>query len=362
MTRSIARWLIPIIPLFVSSCTRAEKFDLARLKASEGFHISVFAQAPNARMMAFSPGGTLLVTETGDGNVVALVDSKHTGHSERTVTVLSDLDAPHGIAFQNGKLYVAETNAVRRYDWDEANLRATNGQLIAKLPGSGEHFTRSIVFANGKMYVSAGSPCNVCKPDDPHRAAVMEFNEDGSSERVFASGLRNAVGLVLNADTHTIWTTENGRDWLGDNLPPDEINDLGKQGGNFGWPYCYGNRVPDPSQSSSYDCAATIPPKVEIQAHSAPLGLTQYEGTMFPAQYRGNLFVALHGSWNRSVPTGYKVVRIKLDQSGQVQDGPEDFITGFISPGEKRKGVYMGRPVGLVVGPDGALYISDDFA
>ena len=154
-----------------------------------------------------------------------------------------------------------------------------------------------------------------------------------------------------------------GRDWLGDNLPPDEINDLGQNGGNFGWPFCYGNRIPDRSQTKGDDdrCKGTIPPKVEIQAHSAPLGMAFCTATMFPDEYRGNIFLALHGSWNRSVPTGYKVVRVKLNDKGEPQ-GTEDFITGWIKPGETEKGVWMGRPVGIVVGPEGAMYISDDSA
>jgi glucose/arabinose dehydrogenase len=163
----------------------------------------------------------------------------------------------------------------------------------------------------------------------------------------------------VNPKTNTIWSTDNGRDWLGDNLPPEEVNDLGS-GGNFGWPYCYGNRVSDRSQSKDYDCSKTIAPKVQMQAHSAPLNLIFYQGNMFPAEYRDNLFVTFHGSWNRSVPSGYKVVRIKIDDKGQPQGPPEDFLTGFVRPGETQKGVWMGRPVGLAIGPEGALYVSDD--
>ena len=191
---------------------------------------------------------------------------------------------------------------------------------------------------------------------------MTEYNDDGSGQRTFASGLRNAVGLAVNPKTNTIWATDNGRDWLGDDLPPEEVNDLGANGGNAGWPYCYGNRIPDGSQSKTYDCSKTIAPAVEMQGHSAPLGLLFYNGEMFPAEYRGNLFVTFHGSWNRSVPTGYKVVRIKINDKGETQEPPEDFISGWIRPGETKKGVWMGRPVGLIVGADGALYVSDDSA
>ncbi len=344
-------WISGLLPLLLLSCTHAEKLDLARLKLPPGFHISVFAEVPHARQMAFSPGGALLVTDMSDGSVLALPDPRHTGRAERTVTVLSDLNAPHGIAFHNGKLYVAEINAVRRYDWDEAQLRAGNGQKIADLPGSGGgHSTRTLLFFNGKMYVAVGSSCNVCLEEDPRRAAVSEYNEDGSGGgRIFTSGLRNAVGLAVNPKSSTIWATDNGRDWLGDDRPSEEINDLGPQGGNAGWPYCYGNRVPDPRYGKDYDCSKTIAPKVEMQAHSAPLGLLFYEGKMFPGEYQGSLFVTFHGSWNRSVPTGYKVVRIRMSEKGEPLGPPEDFITGWLKPDETRKGVWMGRPVAGVV-------------
>ncbi len=358
------RQVIALVPFVLVLSAFAEKtpFDLNKLKAPEGFHISVFAEVDGARLMAFSPGGTLLVTAAGEGTVVALPDPKHTGKADRVVTVLRDLNEPHGIAFYQGKLYIAENNRVRCYDWDEANLRASNPKLITELPAGGGHSTRTLLFHAGKMYVSAGSSCNVCIEQDPRRATVMEFNPDGSGQKIFAKGLRNAVGMAVNPKTDTIWVTVNGRDWLGDDLPPEVILDLGKNGGDGGWPYCYGDRVPDPNFTKPGDnrCQDVLRPKVQMQAHSAPLGLAFYEGTMFPPEYRNNIFVAFHGSWNRSVPAGYKVVRIKLDDKGQPQGGAEDFITGWLAPGETKKGRWMGRPVGVVFGSDGSMYLSDD--
>ena len=369
MHRSPLKQSFTFLRLLLTIClvgfAHAEKtpFDLKQLKLPAGFHITVFADnIDSARMLTFSPGGVLLVSESGEGKVVALPDPQHTGKAARVATVLSGLKEPHGIAFYQGKLYVAENNRVRRYDWDETNPRATNPTQIADLPGGGGHSTRSIVFHGGKMYISAGSSCNVCIEKDSRRAAVMEFNPDGSGQRIFAKGLRNAVGIAVNPKTDTVWVTVNGRDWLGEDLPPETIYDLGKDGGDAGWPYCYGDRIPDPNFTKPGDnrCASVLEPKVQMQAHSAPLGLTFYEGSMFPPEYRNSVFVAFHGSWNRSIPTGYKVVRVKLDDKGQPVGGAQDFVTGWLAPGETRRGRWMGRPVGIAFGGDGSMYVSDD--
>jgi glucose/arabinose dehydrogenase len=351
--------------LLLATFSSAEQtpFSLKQLHLPDGFHIAVFADnIDSARMLTFTPGGVLLVSESGEGKVVALPDPKHTGKAAREVDVLSGLNEPHGIAFYQGKLYVAENDKVRRYDWDESNLRATNPAKLADLPTGGGHSTRSILFHGGKMYISAGSSCNVCIEKDPRRATVMEFNPDGSGQKIFAKGLRNAVGLAENPKTDTVWVTVNGRDWLGDDLPPETIYDLGKNGGDAGWPYCYGDRVPDSNFTKAGDnrCASVLEPKVQMQAHSAPLGLAFYNETMFPPDYRNNIFVAFHGSWNRSVPTGYKIVRVKLDDNGQPVGGAQDFITGWLAPGETKHGRWMGRPVGIAFAADGSMYLSDD--
>jgi glucose/arabinose dehydrogenase len=358
-------WLLLLLSFFVATLARAEQtpFDLSKLRLPDDFHISVFADnIDSARMLTYSPGGVLLVSESGEGKVVALPDPSHTGKAARVVNVLSGLNEPHGIAFYQGKFYVAENDKVRRYDWDEANLRATNPTKLADLPGRGGHSTRSIVFHGGKMYISAGSSCNVCVEKDPRRAAVMEFNPDGSGQKIFAKGLRNAVGIAENPKTDTVWVTVNGRDWLGDDLPPETIYDLGKDGGDGGWPYCYGDRIPDSNFTRAGDnrCQSVLKPEVQMQAHSAPLGLAFYEGSMFPPDYRNNLFAAFHGSWNRSVPTGYKIIRVKLDDKGQAIGGAQDFITGWLAPGETKHGRWMGRPVGIAFGADGSMYVSDD--
>jgi glucose/arabinose dehydrogenase len=305
-----------------------------------------------------------VATSQQEGTVTAFPDPQHGGRAARAVELLNGLNAPHGIAFHNGKLYIAETDKVVRYDWDESqgSIRGSRPQVMARVPGGGMHFTRTLLFANGKMYVSAGSSCNVCE-DEPGRAAVSELNEDGSGGHIFARGLRNAVGLALSPQTHTVWASVNGRDWLGDNLPPEIIADLGTRGGDWGWPYCYGNRIPDLkySRDAPAHCASVMLPIFSFQAHSSPLGMAFYTGNMFPAEYHNDLLLALHGSWNRSIPTGYKVVRIRIDKNGKPL-GMEDFITGWLAPGERRKGVWMGRPVDVAIGPEGAVYVSDDSA
>jgi len=351
-----------LVTLALAACAPASTADVSQLKLPAGFRIELFsATGSTPRLMAFSPGGVLLTTATSDGKVLALPDPQKSGKAQRIVTVLSDLDAPHGIAFHKGALYVTQGGDVVRYDWDEAALKASNPRTIVQVPRGGGHFTRTLLFHSGKMYVSVGSSCNVCAEKDERRAAVLEFNEDGTGQRIFAKGTRNSVGLAVSPQTGTVWATDNQRDWLGDDIPPEEVNDLGAGGGDFGWPYCYSKRIADLeySRDAAKRCPSTVPPKVEMQAHSAPLGLAFYTGTAFPAEYRGNLFVAFHGSWNRSVPTGYKVVRIKLDAAGNPQ-GIEDFVSGWIRPGETQRGAWSGRPVGVMVAPDGSLYISDD--
>lgn len=308
-------------------------------------------------MMAWSPGGVLLVSDTDAGNVVALPDRDKNGKADENVRVLSDLRRPHGIAFHEGKLYVACEDKVVRYDWNEEQLRATNPQTITRTP-TGGHSTRTILFGpNGKLYLSIGSSCNVCEEKDQRRAAVLEMNPDGSGERIFGRGLRNAVGLTWNEKTGSIWATENGRDMLGEDLPPEEINDLGKNGGDFGWPYCYGNRHPSPEYNNQERCDSTVPPVVEMQAHSAPLGLAFVRGNQFPAEYRDDLFVAFHGSWNRSIPTGYKVVRIHWTGN---RPHVEDFITGWLRSGATTRRGVSGRPVDVSFGADGSMYVTDD--
>jgi glucose/arabinose dehydrogenase len=343
-----------VIGLLFLTSSREAFSSIDEIRLPEGFKIEVFASGLGSpRFMAFSPDGVLFATIIGSGTVVALPDTDNHGKADKVITFVKGLNHPHGIAFYKGYLYIGETNQIVRFKYNGFNSSPGKKEVIVSNPSTGVHFTRTVGFGpDGKMYVSIGSSCNICEEKDERRAAILQFSFDGSEGKIFAKGLRNAVGITWNPETKEIWVTENGRDLLGDDLPPDEIN-IVKVGGNYGWPYCYGDRVPDPKFNKPELCKNTITPVLELQAHSAPLGLRFYTGKLFPKQYWGDLFVAFHGSWNRSTPTGYKVVRIKI-KDGKTES-IEDFATGWLQ-GNKA----WGRPVDVVVGPDGSLYISDD--
>ena len=322
------------------------------LKLPPGFSIGIFARGlPGARVLALDPGGHLLVSLTSQGRVVALPDKNGDGVADAVVTVLDGLNQPHGLAFEPGeepRLYVAETGQVTAYDYDPEQLKATGEQKIADLPPGGRHFTRSLVFLpssrDHRLLISVGSSCNACEEKDPRRAKILAVDPDGGELTTFASGLRNSVFMAVHPLSKHVWATEMGRDYLGDDLPPDEIN-LILEGRDYGWPYCYGKRVHDdtfdPSGAHREFCGETIPSFIDIPAHSAPLGLAFFPAE-WPQEFRYNLLVAYHGSWNRTEPTGYKVVRYKLDAAGNFID-VEDFITGWLTPAGA-----LGRPVDIL--------------
>jgi glucose/arabinose dehydrogenase len=322
-----------------------------------GFAISVYAEdLQDPRMMATGPDGQLYVAERGAGRIVRLPDRDNDGFMDGLEEVASQLSSPSSIAFyEDGSLYVGETQRVLRLSEPDTSGVFQNHEIIVSDLPRGGHHTRTVLFSPDwtKLYVSVGSSCNVCAEEDPRRAAILRYNPDGSGEEIFASGLRNAVGITFRPGTNELWATNNGRDLLGDNQPPETIY-IVEQGVDYGWPYCHAGRIIDPDMGSERACEGVGDPVVEMQAHSAPLGLAFYSGDLFPADYQGDLFVAFHGSWNRRVPTGYKVVRIPMqdDQPGVV----EDFAVGWLQQG----GAKWGRPVDVITGSDGGLYISDD--
>jgi glucose/arabinose dehydrogenase len=330
-----------------------------RIKVPAGFAVNTYASGiENARMMRFTDAGDLLVSSPRQGKVFLLTrDENGDATADGRVVLLEDLNKPHGIALHDGWLYVAETDAVLRVRFDAATRRVSGApeRIVKGLPSGGNHWTRTVdVGPDGKLYVSVGSSCNVCL-DDARRAAILRYDLDGSHETIYATGLRNAVDFAWQPGTGDLYATDNGRDTLGDDFPPCELDRV-VEGGFYGWPYANGDRVPDPDFGKGKEdvIAKSIPPVHGFRAHVAPLGMAFYTGTMFPERYRGAIFVAQHGSWNRSTKSGYQVVAVFLDGHGGAQEEP--FMTGF----EIAERVH-GRPVDVEVGPEGALYVSDDF-
>ncbi len=327
-----------------------------------GFVVHVFADGLGSpRDLVESPGGTILVSDPNAGLVYALPDRNRQGRAVTNKVVISDTHRPHGLAFYQGKLYVAEVDRVVRYDWNEVGLTASNPKVLFGLPENHDHNNRTIAFdRSGKMYVSVGSTCNVCREDSPLSATVIVSDAAGRHHQVMATGLRNAAFIQVNPQTGELWGTEMGRDYLGDDLPPDEINII-RPGQDYGWPYCYGERVHDDvfDPQSTHSCQATQIPVDLIPAHSAPLGLVFIQSSQFPSAWQGDLLVAYHGSWNRSVPVGYRVVHLKVNKNTIGAVG--DFVTGFLPPGATDgPSAARGRPVDLLFDRAGNLYLSDD--
>lgn len=305
------------------------------------------------RVLAFDPRGTLVVSNTGAGTIIALPDADGDGAADSAQTILSDLDRPHGITFRGNDLFVAETSRVVRYRYDAATRTARDPKTLLDLPAGGSHTTRTIVFGqNGKLYVSIGSSCNVCRETDQRRAAILEVDPDTGASTRWAQGLRNTVFFIVDPSTGRMLGNDMGRDLLGDNLPPDELNEL--TSGDYGWPFCYGKQQNDPFGRHPQSCAATTPSLFDYPAHVAPLGL-QFIPRAFSSDHAGDLLVAFHGSWNSSVPVGYKIVRVNMENG--TPTGMQDFMTGFLSNGK-----VLGRPVDLLFSPDGILYVTDDQA
>lgn len=327
------------------------------LSLPAGFHIETWVgEIPNARSMARAEGGTLFVG-TRQGGVVYAVRAKDDG-SREVLTIARGLDMPNGVAVHDGALYVAEMAKIWRYDDIERHLDAPPAPvLVAELPSERHHGWRYIGFGpDGKLYVSIGAPCNVCDRDAEDFATIIRMNADGSGREVIARGVRNSVGFTWHPTSGELWFTDNGRDMLGDDVPPCELNRLGRIGEHFGFPACHGAAIADPEFGKPGGCAATTPPVQELGPHVAPLGVRFYTGTQFPQAYRGQVFIAEHGSWNRSERIGYRITLVRLDGNRAVSYTP--FITGWLAP----DGSVSGRPVDLLQLPDGSMLISDDKA
>ncbi|MQA28255.1 MAG: sorbosone dehydrogenase family protein [Luteitalea sp.] len=341
--------------------------QLGQLKLPAGFSIAVYADnVAGARSMALGPDGTVFVG-TQRGNVFAVVDRNGDHRSDEVITIASDLTQPNGVAFRDGALYVAEISRITRYDGALDFTKQPAGAAAAlkttvvtdKLPTDRPHGWKYLGFGpDGLLYTQIGAPGNLVDRGDPY-ATIVRMKPDGSAFEIFARGVRNSVGLAWHPDTRELWFTDNGRDMLGDEVPNDELNVAAKPGMHFGYPYCHEGTILDPEFGKGKSCADYAPPAAKLGPHVAALGLKFYSGSMFPAEYRKQLFIVNHGSWNRSAQvshTGYRVMLAKLQNNTVVSYEP--FVEGWLQGGRQA----WGRPVDLLELPDGSLLVSDDRA
>jgi glucose/arabinose dehydrogenase len=345
----------------ISAGTAPDDGDLklSQIRLPQGFTIDVFARdIKNARSMCLSPGGILFVGTRGEGKVYALVDEDGDNKADKTYLLASELRQPNGVAFKDGDLYVAEVSRVLRFTNIEQNLsNPTFEVLYDGYPSDGHHGWKYIAFGpDGKLYVPVGAPCNICEPDDPY-ASITRLDIQTKQMEVVQRGIRNTVGLTWHPQTNELWFTDNGRDWLGDDLPACELNHATEDDMHFGFPYCHQGDLPDEEFGDKRNCNEFEPPVQKLGPHVAPLGLEFYTGTQFPNQFKDQVFLAEHGSWNRSTPIGYRITLVTLNADGK-STGYHIFADGWL----QNNGSPWGRPVDVEFMPDGSLLVSDDYA
>lgn len=351
--RLIALMLKILVGLLCLTSNLSAAIKLDEIKLPPGFKIGVFqANVPGARSLAASPSGTVFVGTRDAGKVYAIRDGK-------LFTLASGLTMPNGVAFRDGALFVAEINRVSRLDNIEHNLsKPPKPVVISKaFPSDEHHGWKFIAFGpDGYLYVPVGAPCNICERlDNPKYASITRMKPDGSALEVYASGIRNTVGFDWRPGTNELWFTDNGRDMLGDDIPPDELNRATSKGQHFGYPYCHGGTIKDPNFGAKRPCSAFVAPAQNLGAHVAALGMRFYTGKMFPNEYKNQIFIAEHGSWNRSEKSGYKISLVRQ------KDGKATSYETF-AEGWKKGETAWGRPVDLLVRPDGSMLVSDDYA
>lgn len=336
----------------------AESSPLAGMNLPDGFKIDLFASdVENARSLCRGDKGTIFVGTRSEGSVYALVDENGDFKADKKYLIAKNRFRPNGIAFRNGSLYVAEVNKVIRWDNIEDHLDNPGKPAIVtdNLPSEKHHGWKYLAFGpDDKLYVPVGAPCNVCeREDDPRFSSILRMNPDGTDQEIYAKGVRNSVGFDFHPETGDLWFTENGRDWLGDDAPNDELNHAPRQGMHFGFPYCHAGYLIDPKLGEGKNCDDYTAPAQKLGPHVASLGMKFYTGKMFPEEYKGSIFIAEHGSWNRKTPIGYRITRVKLEDNRAVSY--EVFASGWLN-GKKA----WGRPVDILQMPDGSLLVSDD--
>jgi glucose/arabinose dehydrogenase len=361
----IIKFIILILPLFLCcnyNNNNQDNNNALGITLPPGFKIDTYAEnVAGARSMALSPNGILYVGSKDAGNVYAILDTNHDNKADEVITIASGLDMPNGVAYINGSLYVAEVSRLIRFDNIDANLKNPPAPVVvySNYPTEHAHGWKFIRQGpDGKLYIPVGAPCNICLPDERH-GCITRMNTDGSGYELYATGIRNSVGFDWDPLTKELWFTDNGRDMLGDDLPPDELNHAPQQGMNFGFPYVYDDNIPNPEfadQDKTMDLSKFTKPAQDLGPHVASLGIRFYTGDMFPPEYKNQIFIAEHGSWNRSKKIGYRVTLVKLDGNRKpVSYTP--FAYGWLK-GEQT----TGRPVDIQVLPDGSMLVSDDYA
>lgn len=336
--------------------TALVSLGLDKVKLPPGFSMSIFAKVPNARSMAWGDNGTLFAGNRDQDKVYAIVDANQDGKADSVFVIDEKLTMPCGVAFRNGSLYVAEVSRILRYDNIESRLSNPPDPVVVydKYPTESHHGWKYIAFGpDGKLYVPVGAPCNICEKKDPVFASITRMNPDGTGMEVYASGVRNSVGFAWHPETGELWFTDNGRDNMGDDVPNCELNHAPKAEMHFGFPYCHQGNVPDPEFGKGHKCEDYTAPAQLMGPHVAPLGMRFYTGSMFPAEYKNRIFIAQHGSWNRSAPIGYRVMMATVEGGKIVKYEP--FADGFLQGTE-----VLGRPVDVEIAKDGALLVSDD--
>jgi glucose/arabinose dehydrogenase len=338
----------------------AKTLPLEKIKLPAGFKIEVFAEVKNARELAVSPSGIIYAGNKDGDKVYAVKDTDGDNKADKVWVIASGLNMPNGVAFKDGDLYIAEVNKISVLKNIEANLTNPPKPVVIndKYPTETHHGWKYIAFGpDGKLYVPVGAPCNICESSDPIYASITSINKDGSGREIFASGVRNSVGFTWHPVTKEMWFTDNGRDMLGDDTPSCELNTAPKAGLHFGYPYCHEGGVKDPEFGNKRPCKDFVPPAEKLGPHVAPLGLKFYTGNMFPDNYKNQLFIAKHGSWNRAKKIGYEVTLVKIENNKAA--GHETFASGWLDDGTQK---VWGRPVDVLVLNDGSMLVSDDQA
>ncbi|QIA08245.1 PQQ-dependent sugar dehydrogenase [Draconibacterium halophilum] len=347
------------------ACTSSDKTEkplpdyetVPQINLPDGFKIHVYAEnVDNARSMVLGDKGTLFVGSRTAGKVYAIIDKDQDYQADQVIVIADNMNQPNGVAFLNGDLYVAEISKIWKFENIEEHLNSPPAPVLISddFPTDGHHGWKYIAFGpDGKLYVPVGAPCNICLSDDEIYASITRMDPDGSNHEIFAHGIRNTVGFDWHPEDGTLWFTDNGRDWLGDNLPPDELNQAPQAGMHFGYPFCHSTGIADPEFGDQRNCDEFSFPVQDLGPHVAALGMLFYTGDMFPESYRNSILIAEHGSWNRSTPIGYRITRVELN--GNTAVSYETFANGWLQNESP-----WGRPVDVIQMPNGSILVSDD--